>query len=62
MAHCAEAFTSRKAHPLIDLYALEGIRLVGRFLAARRGGRRRTARRGPASRSPPSTAASASAR
>jgi alcohol dehydrogenase class IV len=32
MAHCAEAFTSRKAHPLIDLYALEGIRLVGRFL------------------------------
>jgi alcohol dehydrogenase len=33
MAHCAEAFTSRRAHPLIDLYALEGIRLVGRFLA-----------------------------
>ncbi len=33
LAHCAEAFTSRKAHPLIDLYALEGIRLVGRFLA-----------------------------
>jgi alcohol dehydrogenase class IV len=32
MAHCVEAFTSRKAHPLIDLYALEGIRLVGRFL------------------------------
>ena len=32
LAHCAEAFTSRKAHPLIDLYALEGIRLVGRFL------------------------------
>ncbi|MBP0444470.1 iron-containing alcohol dehydrogenase [Roseomonas sp. SSH11] len=32
MAHCAEAFTSRKAHPIIDLYALEGIRLVGRFL------------------------------
>ena len=32
MAHCAEAFTSRKAHPTIDLYALEGIRLVGRFL------------------------------
>jgi len=32
MAHCAEAYTSRKAHPLIDLYALEGIRLVGRFL------------------------------
>ncbi|MGX9963496.1 iron-containing alcohol dehydrogenase [Roseomonas sp. F4] len=33
LAHCAEAFTSRKAHPLIDLYALEGIRLVGRFIA-----------------------------
>ncbi|WP_426957049.1 iron-containing alcohol dehydrogenase [Muricoccus radiodurans] len=32
MAHCAEAFTSKKAHPIIDLYALEGIRLVGRFL------------------------------
>lgn len=33
LAHCAEAFTSRKAHPTIDLYALEGIRLVGRYLA-----------------------------
>ncbi|WP_439552612.1 iron-containing alcohol dehydrogenase [Falsiroseomonas sp.] len=33
MAHCVEAFTSKRAHPLIDLYALEGIRLVGRFLA-----------------------------
>lgn len=33
LAHCAEGFTSRKAHPLIDLYALEGIRLVGRYLA-----------------------------
>jgi alcohol dehydrogenase class IV len=32
LAHCVEAFTSRRAHPLIDLYALEGIRLVGRFL------------------------------
>jgi alcohol dehydrogenase class IV len=32
LAHCAEAFTSRKAHPTIDLYALEGIRLVGRYL------------------------------
>jgi alcohol dehydrogenase class IV len=32
LAHCAEAFTSRRAHPLIDLYALEGIRLVGRYL------------------------------
>jgi alcohol dehydrogenase class IV len=32
MAHCAEAYTSRRAHPMIDLYALEGIRLVGRYL------------------------------
>lgn len=33
LAHCAEAFTSRKAHPTIDLFALEGVRLVGRFLS-----------------------------
>ncbi|MBD3846554.1 iron-containing alcohol dehydrogenase [Bosea sp. SSUT16] len=33
MAHCVEAFTSKKAHPLIDMYALEGVALVGRFLA-----------------------------
>lgn len=33
LAHCAEAYTNIKAHPTIDLYALEGIRLVGRFLA-----------------------------
>jgi len=33
LAHCTEAYTSRKAHPLIDLYGLEGIRLVGRYLA-----------------------------
>jgi alcohol dehydrogenase class IV len=32
LAHCVEAFTSRKAHAAIDLYALEGARLVGRFL------------------------------
>lgn len=47
MAHCVEAFTSRKAHPLIDLYALEGIRLVGRFLArAVKNGADREARAG----------------
>ncbi|MDE1570438.1 iron-containing alcohol dehydrogenase [Aquabacter sediminis] len=34
LAHCVEAFTSRKAHPTIDLYALEGARLVGKHLAA----------------------------
>jgi len=33
LAHCVEAFTSKRAHPLIDLYALEGIRLGGRYLA-----------------------------
>lgn len=32
LAHCVEAFTSRRAHPAIDLYVLEGIRLVGRYL------------------------------
>ena len=47
LAHCVEAYTSRKAHPLIDLYALEGIRLVGRFLArAVRNGGDREARAG----------------
>lgn len=40
MTHCVEALTNRKAHPAIDLYALEGIRLVGRHLpaAVREGG------------------------
>lgn len=33
MAHCVEAFTNRKAHPMIDIYAIEGTRLVGRYLA-----------------------------
>ncbi|MGY2046618.1 iron-containing alcohol dehydrogenase [Methylobacterium sp. JK268] len=47
LAHCVEAFTSRKAHPLIDLYALEGARLVGRFLPrAVRDGRDAEARAG----------------
>ena len=32
LAHCVEAFTSRKAHRAIDLYALEGIRLIGASL------------------------------
>ena len=32
LAHCVEAFTNKKAHPVIDLYALEGIRLAGRWL------------------------------
>ncbi|MBW6422121.1 iron-containing alcohol dehydrogenase [Rhizobium sp. XQZ8] len=33
MAHCVEAYTNRKAHPAIDLYAIEGVRLVGKYLA-----------------------------
>jgi len=32
MAHCVEAFTSRRAHPIIDAYAMEGTTLVGKFL------------------------------
>jgi alcohol dehydrogenase class IV len=32
LAHCVEAFTNAKAHPAIDLYAMEGIRLIGRHL------------------------------
>ncbi len=32
LAHCAEAYTNVHAHPLIDLYALQGIRLVGKYL------------------------------
>jgi alcohol dehydrogenase class IV len=32
LAHCVEAFTNIKAHPLIDGYARLGIELVGRFL------------------------------
>jgi alcohol dehydrogenase class IV len=47
LAHCVEAFTSRKAHPLIDVYALEGARLVGRFLSrAVKDGSDREARAG----------------
>lgn len=33
LAHCVEAFTNIKAHPVIDGYATLGISLVGRFLA-----------------------------
>ena len=36
LAHCVEAYTSRKAHPMIDLYALEGARLVGQYKASKR--------------------------
>ena len=33
LAHCVEAYTSKRAHPIIDMYAREGISLVGKFLA-----------------------------
>lgn len=33
MAHCVEAFTNRKAHPMIDGFARMGFDLVGRYLA-----------------------------
>ncbi|HZQ44171.1 MAG TPA: iron-containing alcohol dehydrogenase [Acidobacteriaceae bacterium] len=32
LTHCIEAYTNRFAHPLVDLYALEGIALCARFL------------------------------
>jgi alcohol dehydrogenase class IV len=32
LAHCVEAYTNKFAHPMVDLYALEGIALCGRFL------------------------------
>ncbi|MFT4114559.1 iron-containing alcohol dehydrogenase [Silvibacterium sp.] len=32
LTHCVEAYTNRYAHPLADLYALEGVRLASRFL------------------------------
>jgi alcohol dehydrogenase len=33
LTHCIEAFTNKFAHPLVDVYALEGVRLTARFLA-----------------------------
>lgn len=33
MAHCVEAFTNRRAHPMIDGFARMGFRLVGKYLA-----------------------------
>lgn len=32
MAHCVEAFTNRRAHPMIDGFARMGFRLVGKYL------------------------------
>lgn len=40
LSHCLEAYTSKSAHPLLDLYALEGIRLISLNLiqAVKNGG------------------------
>lgn len=32
LSHCIEAYANKVAHPMIDLYALEGIRLISRNL------------------------------
>jgi len=32
LTHCLEAYTNRFAHPMVDLYALEGIRLISKNL------------------------------
>lgn len=49
LAHCVEGYTSKRAHPTIDIYALEGIRLVGQFIGrAVRDGSDREARSGMA--------------
>lgn len=34
LVHCIEAYANRAAHPMIDLYALEGIRLIAGHLKA----------------------------
>ena len=34
LTHCIEAYANRQAHPLVDTWALEGIRRIGRSLAA----------------------------
>lgn len=45
LAHCVEAFTSRRSHPAIDAIVLQGIQLIGRYLpVAVRDGGDRTAR------------------
>jgi alcohol dehydrogenase class IV len=45
LVHCMEAFANRHAHPAVDLYALEGVRLIGRSIVrAVRDGTDRAAR------------------
>ncbi|HTV10070.1 MAG TPA: iron-containing alcohol dehydrogenase [Candidatus Aquilonibacter sp.] len=33
LTHCVEAYTNKVSHAMVDLYALEGVRLCARFLA-----------------------------
>jgi len=33
LTHCIEAYTNKFAHPMVDIYAIEGVRLAGAFLA-----------------------------
>jgi alcohol dehydrogenase class IV len=45
LTHCIEAFANLHAHPMVDVYALEGIRLItGNLLAAVADGANRPAR------------------
>ncbi len=32
LTHCLEAFTNKFSHPMVDLFALEGIRLIGNYI------------------------------
>lgn len=34
LVHCMEGYANKAAHPVVDLYALEGIRRIGRSVAA----------------------------
>jgi len=32
LTHCLEAYTNKFAHPFVDLYALEGVRIIAKYL------------------------------
>ncbi|MCW3785950.1 iron-containing alcohol dehydrogenase [Plebeiibacterium sediminum] len=32
LTHCLEAYTNKFSHPMVDLFALEGIRLIGNYI------------------------------
>lgn len=45
LVHCMEAYANKHAHPVVDVYAMEGIRRIGRSIeAAVRNGQERAAR------------------